>query len=256
MQEDFFQKPVLNSPYKYPSRHWELDESGQPTQRIIDSRRSAEFITPIPKPRKSKHAEKQQQIIFDEGKGLSTEEQQYDLTPSQESGLPPPEFEQRGRQFVVTVWRDWLTDARMDELGLNDRQKKGVVYIKQNGAISNREYQDITKVIVRTAARDLRKLVECGLVKQVGVTGRSTHYILDRKQDNTTEERSFMIFSKQDTNRTPDSNATEPTDHKWLELSLLHNGHRTMKTGHSQNHIGSCFSFSADGKQDAYDSQE
>jgi len=31
----FFEKPILNSPYDYPSQHWELDESGQPTQKII-----------------------------------------------------------------------------------------------------------------------------------------------------------------------------------------------------------------------------
>ena len=36
---------------KYPARYWELDETGQPTQRIIETRRKAEFITPIPKPR-------------------------------------------------------------------------------------------------------------------------------------------------------------------------------------------------------------
>ncbi|MEJ7819749.1 MAG: DEAD/DEAH box helicase family protein, partial [Rubrobacteraceae bacterium] len=76
----FFERPVLNSPYKYPVRHWELDD-GQPTQKIIESRRAAEFITPIPKPRrrKGKHVE-QQQLVYDEGKGLSTEEQQYDPT--------------------------------------------------------------------------------------------------------------------------------------------------------------------------------
>lgn len=51
---DFFEKPVLNSPYDYPARHWELDEKGQPTQKIIASRRRAEFITPIPKAKKTK----------------------------------------------------------------------------------------------------------------------------------------------------------------------------------------------------------
>ena len=35
--------PILNSPYEYPSRHWELDGTGQPTQEIIESRRLAEF---------------------------------------------------------------------------------------------------------------------------------------------------------------------------------------------------------------------
>ena len=43
MENQFFEKPILNSPYEYPSRYWELDETGQPTQRIIESRRRAEF---------------------------------------------------------------------------------------------------------------------------------------------------------------------------------------------------------------------
>jgi hypothetical protein len=58
----------------------ELDESGQPTQQIIERRRRAEFITPIPKPKKRRGSPKQEEIIFDEGKGLSTKEQQYDAT--------------------------------------------------------------------------------------------------------------------------------------------------------------------------------
>jgi type III restriction enzyme len=79
MSNPFFDRPILNSPYEYPSRHWELDETGQPTQRIIDSRRSAKFVTPIPKPKKKKAAS-QKGFVFDEGKGLSTAEQQYDPT--------------------------------------------------------------------------------------------------------------------------------------------------------------------------------
>ena len=81
MNNLFFEHPILNSPYEYPTQYWELDDQVQPTQRIIESRRRAEFITPIPKPRKRKGAEKQIQMVFDEGKGLSTEEQRYDPTP-------------------------------------------------------------------------------------------------------------------------------------------------------------------------------
>jgi type III restriction enzyme len=78
MSDRFFEKPILNSPYECPTRYWELDESGQPTNRIIDQRRRAEFITPIPKPKKRRKG--QRQFVFDEGKGLSTERQQYDPT--------------------------------------------------------------------------------------------------------------------------------------------------------------------------------
>ena len=80
MDNPFFERPVLNSPYEYPKRHWELDETGQPTQNVIERRRPADFITPIPKPKKQKATEKQAEIIFDEGKGLSTDEQQYQHT--------------------------------------------------------------------------------------------------------------------------------------------------------------------------------
>ena len=80
MPNPFFDHPILNSPYECPRRHWELDLSGQPTQQIIERRRRAEFITPIPKPKKRKTPVQQQEIVFDEGKGLSTKVQQYDPT--------------------------------------------------------------------------------------------------------------------------------------------------------------------------------
>lgn len=76
MPNSFFEQPILNSPYEYPSRHWELVD-GQPTQRIIEKRRRAEYITPIPKP-KRKRGRGQAQLVFDEGIGLSSIEQQYD----------------------------------------------------------------------------------------------------------------------------------------------------------------------------------
>lgn len=79
MSNEFFEKPILNSPYEYPGRHWELDESGQPTQKIINSRRRAEFITPIPKPRKRRPGQKE--LSFGDESGISTEDQRYDPTP-------------------------------------------------------------------------------------------------------------------------------------------------------------------------------
>jgi type III restriction enzyme len=79
MSNPFFDHPILNSPYEYPRRHWQLDEDGQPTQKIVETRRGAKFITPIPKPKKRKAAA-QTGFVFDEGAGISTKEQQYDPT--------------------------------------------------------------------------------------------------------------------------------------------------------------------------------
>lgn len=75
----FFDHPILNSPYTYPSKHWELDQDGQPTQQVAEGRRKAAFITPIPKPKK-RSGKGQKDLAFDEGKGLSTEKQKYDPT--------------------------------------------------------------------------------------------------------------------------------------------------------------------------------
>ena len=69
MSNPFFDHPILNSPYARPARHWELDESGQPTQKILETPSSAEFITPIPKPKKQKKMPRQEGFIFDEGEG-------------------------------------------------------------------------------------------------------------------------------------------------------------------------------------------
>ena len=80
MTNPFFDRPILNSPYECPQRHWELDADGQPTQQILETRRRAEFITPIPKPKKRKKAPLQNEMVFDEGKELSTAAQQYDPT--------------------------------------------------------------------------------------------------------------------------------------------------------------------------------
>lgn len=80
MSNPFFDRPILNSPYERPSRHWELDGSGQPTQQILETRRRAQFITPIPKPKKQRKAARQEGFVFDEGEGLSTKAQQYDPT--------------------------------------------------------------------------------------------------------------------------------------------------------------------------------
>lgn len=83
MTEQFFEKPILNSPYEYPGKHWELDGEGQPTNRVVESRRWAEFITPIPKPKKrckSKDEVEQQLLALYDTEGISDDSQTYDLS--------------------------------------------------------------------------------------------------------------------------------------------------------------------------------
>src|SRR5579863_7753040 len=74
MIDHFFEKPILNSPYAEPRRHWELDKSGQPTQEIVPRRRASELITPIPR---AKRQQGQQSSLLLGDAELSTQAQQY-----------------------------------------------------------------------------------------------------------------------------------------------------------------------------------
>ena len=80
MSNPFFDHPILNSPYECPQRHWELDPDGQPTQKVEAFRRKAKFITPIPKPKRRKGGREQDELTLDEGRGLSSKDQNYDAT--------------------------------------------------------------------------------------------------------------------------------------------------------------------------------
>lgn len=64
MTETFFEQPILNSPYEYPGRHWELDDDGQPTNRTIESRRRSDLITPVPKAKKQRQNQNQGSLIL------------------------------------------------------------------------------------------------------------------------------------------------------------------------------------------------
>ena len=75
----FHQNPILNSPYEVPTRHWDLDEQGQPTRKIGEGRREVSFVSPIPKPRKAGRQDQAELALDAEGQALDTAEQQYQL---------------------------------------------------------------------------------------------------------------------------------------------------------------------------------
>ena len=79
MTDRFFERPVLNSPYDYPARHWELDERGQPTNRVAERRRQFSFVTPDFPGRKSARAAKMKSSSTKPRGALSAEGQRYDL---------------------------------------------------------------------------------------------------------------------------------------------------------------------------------
>jgi type III restriction enzyme len=82
MTPNFFEKPILNSPYEVPRLHHALDHDGQPTDAPpVQGRRRSELITPVPKPRKKKNKAEQGKLALGDKEGLSTAEQEYNPTP-------------------------------------------------------------------------------------------------------------------------------------------------------------------------------
>jgi len=99
------------------------------------------------------------------------------LALCREQGLPEPEFHADALQFRVRFFKDLYTPERLRKMGLNERQIKAVLYVKEHGSISNREYQQLTGISKRTASDELSDLVEKGVLSKVGgQRGRGTLY--------------------------------------------------------------------------------
>jgi|SRR5258705_12116235 len=82
MTPNFFEKPILNSPYETPRLHHALDLDGQPTDAPpVQGRRRSELITPVPKPRKKKNKPEQGKLALGDKEGFSSAEQEYNPTP-------------------------------------------------------------------------------------------------------------------------------------------------------------------------------
>lgn len=128
-----------------------------------------------PMPRNPLIAEPLYRMKYVEKAGTGTTDM---IADCRKAGLPEPDFEQRGPYFVVTVWRDWLTDVVMAKLDLSDRQVRAVAHAKSKGRISTGEYRDMVKVSESTALRELRQLTKLGILEKVGGTGRAAHYIV------------------------------------------------------------------------------
>lgn len=106
-------------------------------------------------------------------------------TGCRDAGLPEPEFAQSGGDFVVTLWRDWLTDAVLAEFGLNERQNMIIVFLKSHARITNAECQSLTGAARKATSRDLGRLVDAGLLIRVGER-RGVYYVLARSKHKNT----------------------------------------------------------------------
>ncbi len=105
-----------------------------------------------------------------------------------EHGLPEPEFEETDASFVVTIRKKILTEEKMEELGLNERQKKAFKRIEEKESITRSEYEDMFGISERTANRELSQLVDLNLIEKKG-KGPNTHYNKTKISPNLAKSR-------------------------------------------------------------------
>jgi ATP-dependent DNA helicase RecG len=95
------------------------------------------------------------------------------------AGLPAPEMSEKEGGFVVTLFKDRFSVEQLQQLGLNERQVKAILYTKEYGKITNAEYQEINNISRRTATRDIAELVDkFKILGQTGSTGAGSYYKL------------------------------------------------------------------------------
>lgn len=99
------------------------------------------------------------------------------LNEMRKANLPEPDFIEEMGGFSVYFRKDIYSEEYLKNLGLKERQIRAVLYVKEKGKITNREYRNLAKLSDESARKDLNILVQKGILTIKG-EGRSVYYVL------------------------------------------------------------------------------
>ena len=100
------------------------------------------------------------------------------INACKQAGLPEPEIKEEDGGLLVTLLKDRYTAEQLSKFGLNDRQVKAVMYVKEKGKITNSQYQSICNISKATATRDIKELEAKSILLNKGTKGSSAVYEL------------------------------------------------------------------------------
>lgn len=103
-------------------------------------------------------------------------------TAFRDQGLLEPEFEASSTRFAITLHKGLFQEKRILDVELTEQQKKVIVFVKENGKITNKDYRQITGQSDESARVTFKDLMEKGVLKNYG-KGRSSHYKLNEVGD-------------------------------------------------------------------------
>ena len=102
------------------------------------------------------------------------------IEQSKKHGLPTPEFKNEGSDFWIIFKKDIFNKEYLENLKLNERQINAVLYMKEKGKISNKEYQTLNNCSRNTASNDLSELLEKDILISSGKRGAGSFYKLKK----------------------------------------------------------------------------
>jgi len=95
-----------------------------------------------------------------------------------EAKIPVPQFSCKGNDFWTVFRKDIYNKDDLKKLGLNERQIKAVLFVKEKEKITNKEYQSLNTISERTASRELSELVEKQIFKNSARKGAGSYFYL------------------------------------------------------------------------------
>lgn len=99
-------------------------------------------------------------------------------------GIPSPEFQEGFGGFSVTFRKDVYTENYLLDIGLNERQTKAVMYVKEKRRITNKEYREINNISRQMATIELSNLVKKEIFIRKGKAGKGVAYQLTELTNN------------------------------------------------------------------------
>ncbi len=94
--------------------------------------------------------------------------------------LPQPIYFYDMSGFFVEFREDIYNEKYLQSLNINNRQVKATLYVKENGSITNSEYQKINITKQTLSSEELSDLVAKGILTFSGVKGRGAKYLLKK----------------------------------------------------------------------------
>ena len=107
------------------------------------------------------------------GRGIEKMTEQCSLAK-----LPIPIITNDGSDFWVVFRKDIYNKDDLSKIGLNEKQIKTLLHVKEKGRITNAEYQKLNDCSERTASRQISELVKANLLEQAGNFGAGSFYKL------------------------------------------------------------------------------